>query len=236
MTQNRNPLLENFFNALISGDRATAHSIMNDAIDTEAPAPSIIDHLIWPSLSHIQEMRRKDQLSALAYHYATRLLRQLIDQLQMRLQQAERNGLVALVVTGAEEAEELAGQLACDLMEAAGYTIHLAGGGIANDEMVEEVGKLNIDKLVIFGAVASTVPTTRLLIDRLHEIGICPNMQIIVGGGIFNRADGLAEEIGADLWCKDPIELIQVLQERPDRRMTPDQRTVGRKRKTTKAA
>jgi len=85
--------------------------------------------------------------------------------------------------------------------------------------------------LLVFGAAASTVPYTRLLIDNLHDIGVCPNLQIAVGGGVFNRAEGLAEEIGADIWARDPEELIQVMNEQRGRRMTSDQRTVGRKRK-----
>ena len=78
---------------------------------------------------------------------------------------------------------------------------------------------------------ASTVPFTRVLIDRLHDIGVCPKLQIVAGGGVFNRADGLAEEIGADLWARTPQELVQTLAEQPERRMTADQRTVGRRRR-----
>ena len=54
-----------------------------------------------------------------------------------------------------------------------------------------------------------------------------------VGGGVFNRAEGLAEEIGADLWAKRPQELLEKLVAQKDRRATADQRTVGRTRRTT---
>jgi methanogenic corrinoid protein MtbC1 len=121
--------------------------------------------------------------------------------------------------------------MACDLLEADGYEVRFAGGGIANDEVVAELGELDADVLVVFGAVPTTVPFTRQLIDRLHEIGCCPKLQIVVGGGVFNRAEGLAEEIGADLWASTPDELVEVMADEPERRMTQDQRTVGRKRR-----
>ena len=127
----------------------------------------------------------------------------------------------------------MAGQITSDLLEAAGYTVHFVGGGVANDEVVEQIGAVGIDKLVVFGAIAPTVPMTRLLIDRLHEIGVCPKLQIVVGGGIFSRADGLAEEIGADLWADDPAGLVEVMHQEPQRRMQAAQRTVGRKRRPT---
>ncbi len=234
MASRRNVLQERFFTSLISGDRITARSIVDEALQADAPATRILSHLFWPTLEHFQNLHRNDQLTPLAYNYATRLLRQLVDQMQLRLEQSSRRGIKVLLVSGAEQSEELAAQMAADLLEADGYTVFYAGGGIANDEVVEQLTELKADKLVIFGAVPSTVPETRLLIDRMHEIGANEQVQVIVGGGIFNRADGLAEEIGADLWANDPTELVEQMQANPERRMTSDQRTVGRKRRNVK--
>jgi len=234
MASRRNVLQERFFTSLISGDRATARDIVDKALQADTPATKVLSHLFWPALDQFQNLHRNDQLTPLAYNFATRLLRQLVDQMQTRLEQSTRRGAKVLIVSGAEQSEEIAAQMAADLLEADGYTVFYAGGGIANDEIVEQLTELKADKLVIFGAVASTVPATRLLIDRMHEIGANEHVQVIVGGGVFNRADGLAEEIGADLWSNDPTDLVKQMQTQPTRRMAPDQRTVGRKRRTTK--
>ena len=157
-------------------------------------------------------------------------MRQLVDQVQLRLEQQPRNGKRVLVTCGPEDSEELAAQITADLLEADGYEIYYAGGGIANDEIVNQLGDLGCDLLVVFGAVPATVPATRLLIDRLHAIGSCPKLQIVVGGGVFNRAEGLAEEIGADLWATSPADIVAVVRDNPDRRMTP--RPTNRRPKT----
>ena len=234
MANRRNVLMERFFNCLISGDRASARQVVDQAIEADCNAEKILCHLFWPTLEHFRKLHHHDQLSNLSYNYATRLLRHLVDQMQLRLRQAQRRGLRVLVISGAEQTEELAAQMAADLLEGDGYTVFYAGGGIANDEIIEQIGQIDSDKLVIFGAVPSTVPYTRQLIDHLHEIGVCPKLQIILGGGVFNRAEGLAEEIGADLWARDPAELVMVMSDQPQRRMAADQRTVGRKRRGTK--
>jgi methanogenic corrinoid protein MtbC1 len=230
MAQQQNRLLERFFNALISGERDTAREMVNEALDADYAGATIMTHLMWPTLQQLQTMHRNDQLGQLPYHYATRLLRHLQAQLELRLPNPDQRGSRVLLINGDEQAEELAGQMACDLLEAAGYEVFYAGGGIANDEIVAQLAEIQADKLVVFGAVPQTVPDTRLLIDRLHTIGACPDLQIIVGGGVFNRAEGLAQEIGADLWANDPAELVQTMMESPSRRMDEDQRTVGRKR------
>jgi len=232
----RQVLIERFFTSLISGDRQATRAVLDELLDTETSAEQIMAEVFWPTLQQIQTLHRNDQLSQLSHHYATRLLRALVDQMQLRLQRSEPRHRTVMLVCGPDEPEELAAQMAADLLEASGYTVYFAGGGVANDEIVSQLGELNADVLCVFAALPSTVPFTRLLIDHLHDVGVCPKLQIAVGGGVFNRADGLAEEIGADVWARPPQELVSVLTAQPHRRMTKNQRTVGRKRRSQTVA
>lgn len=228
----RDVLLERFFNILINGHRQAARQLINQVLDSEMTVHEVYNDLLWPVLEQIQKLYRNDQMTELAHHYATRLMRSLADQLQLRLEQSPRNGRRTLVLCGPDEPEELACQMAADLLESEGFEVFFGGGGIANDEIVEQVRSNEIDLLMVFGALPSTVPATRLLIDHMHDIEMSPRVQIAVGGGVFNRADGLAEEIGADIWARTPWQMVQVAIGDADRRMTEDQRTVGRRRRT----
>lgn len=229
-------LVERFFETLISGDRHAARGIVENCLDADAPAEKIIEMLFWPALAMVQKLYRNDQLSKMSHHFATRLLRMLTDQMQMRLESEERQDVSVLLLCGPTEPDELEAQMAGDLLEAAGYDVYFAGGGIANDEVVDQIGSLRPDKLVLFGNVPADLPHIRVLIDQLHDIGKCPQMQIVVGGGVFNRADGLAEEIGADLWAQTPCELVNAMNENAEQRMGADQRTVGRRRRERRGA
>ena len=55
-------------------------------------------------------------------------------------------------------------------------------------------------------------------------------------GGIYKRAEGLADEIGADLYAPDGATAVEVAKLNPARRATVDQQTVGRTRRIRKAA
>ena len=131
---------------------------------------------------------------------------------------------------GPSEAEELGAQMAVDLIEAAGFDICFAGGGIANDEVLGRVHEESPDVLLMFSSAAQDLPNIRAMIDQLHEIGACPNLQIAVGGGVFNRAEGLAEEIGADVYGTSPLEMVDILIHDAEGRAGLAQRTVGRNR------
>ncbi|MEX0777027.1 MAG: cobalamin-dependent protein [Phycisphaeraceae bacterium] len=231
----REVLLERFFTALISGDRPGSRALVDECLHADVSAEKVISRLFWPTMEHVENLHRGDNLSDMAHHYAVRLLRMLADQMQLRLTQGPRRDRKVLILCGPDETNELAAQMAADIIEADGYDIYFAGGGVANDEVVAQLSNLQADVMCIFGGSPTIVPFTRQLIDQLHEMAICPAMQVVVGGGIFNRAQGLAEEIGADLWAAEPEELVKLMAAHPEQRMANDQRTVGRRRRVKAA-
>src|SRR6476660_7228817 len=87
----------------------------------------------------------------------------------------------------------------------------------------------------MFGTLPSGVPAVRKLIDYLREVGSCPNMQVMCCGGIYKRAEGLADEIGADLYAPDAAEAVAVANAHPAKKATVDQQTVGRTRRIRQA-
>jgi hypothetical protein len=68
----------------------------------------------------------------------------------------------------------------------------------------------------MFGTLPSGVPAVRKLIDYLREVNSCPHMQIMCCGGIYKRAEGLAEEIGADLYAPDAADAVDVAMNNPN--------------------
>ena len=219
-------LVERLFQLLISGERVASRSLVSEVLGEGVESEDVSKTVFWPVLEMINTLYRADQLTPLAHHYSTRLLRTLVDQMQARYTQQERRGRRVCMFCGPSEQEELAAQVVADLAEADGYEIYFGGGGIANDEILAEIGEQRPDVLLMFASAPQDAPHIRQLIDTIREINACPDMQIVVGGGIFGRAPGLAEEIGADLWANSPSDLLDVMTSQKDRRATPEQRTV----------
>lgn len=227
-------LHERFFEALITGDRQIARALLDETKRDETPAELLYTDLFWPVYNTIEKLYREDQLSTLAHHYASRLLRVLVDQTATRLKQKPARGKSVIAFCGPSDPDELGAQMAVDLLEADGYEVRFAAGGIAQDELLGHVQTEQPDVMLMFASAPQDLPGARWLIDKLNEIGACRHTQVVVGGGVFNRAEGLAEEIGADLWAESPAEVLQVMEEEPERRMSQDQRTVGRHKAAAK--
>lgn len=231
-----NHLLESFITPLFVGDRSGARAIVAQAFEEGLSSEEIIMQLIWPAMERTQTLFRADRINTGTHHMAARLLRMLADQLTLRLTREARNGRSMLIICSPGEPEELGAQITTDLAEAQGWTVHFAGGGVPNDEIVGWIGQIEPEVLLVYGTIPSAAPMVRQLIDSLHDVGICPKLQILCSGGVFNRAEGLAEEIGSDLFAPDPMTALELLDKCPQQRATPEQQTVGRKRRIKKGA
>lgn len=229
-------LAEVYLNSILSGDRNATRTTIQNALATGSAARDLLVNLIYPTMEQIQALYREDRINITSLNLATRLNRLMTDQLCGVLPRSDSNGRKVLIICGNDEPEELGGQICADLFEAEGYTVLFPGGGVPDDEVLKLIGEFRPDLLIMFATLPSGVPAVRKLIDYLRDVNSCPNMQVMCCGGIYKRAEGLAEEIGADLYASDADAAVSIVKENPTRKATVDQQTVGRTRRIRKAA
>ena len=208
---NNDVLVGRFFDTLISGDRVQARAFIREQFDSGSSAALIFNNLCFPVYEKIEQLFRADQLTDVGYHLSTRLLRMIVDQVASQLPMQTPNGQTVFAVCGPSQSEELAAQMTVDLVEAAGCQVTFCGGGVPGDEVLAQVHARRPDVLLIFAPAASDLPAVREIIDHIREIGAVDRTRIVVGGGVFNRAEGLAEEIHCDLWASTPLDIVSVV-------------------------
>lgn len=229
-------LAQSYLESLLSGDRIIARKLVENGLSDGSTPYKMLTDLVWPTMELVQTLYREDRITIAMLNMATRLNRSLTDQLTAQLPKKEANGKNVLIFCGNAEPEELGGQICADLFEADGYSVRFAGGGVPDDEVLKLIGDIRPELLVMFGTLPTGVPAVRKLIDYLREVNSCPDMQIMCCGGIYKRAEGLAEEIGADLYAPDAAAAVEVANENPAKKATIEQQTVGRTRRIRKAA
>lgn len=203
-------LLEEYIAPLLAGHRiACREYVSKQTAQTKNPT-SLYHELLWPAMERVDKLYRADRINAAAENMATRINRSIADQLQMHLPRAQPNGKRLLITCADGEPEELGAQMCADLFEAQGWDVFFLGGGVPNDEILSLAGQLRPDILVIFGTKPAGVPGVRQLIDLIRNIGVNPTMNIMVSGGVFNRADGLWKEVNADLIARTAHDAIDV--------------------------
>ncbi len=216
---------------LFAGKRCEARELIEATLDRGICAAKLMQMVVWPAMEQIERLYREGRISRLLEHMATRINRTIADQLQGRMARSPKNGLRLLVTCGDGEIEELGAQMTGDLFEAQGWSVWFLGSGVPNDEILHLLRDVRPDVLCIYGTQPCGVPNIRRLVDLIRGVGAYEQMQILVVGGVFNRAAGLDEEIRADLFANDARSAMKVVNEHPVRIPRPDVPQPGRRRK-----
>ena len=194
---NSQQMLDRFVTPLLEGRRRDCRDVLNHAIESGIDAKQLYHDMVWPAMEQVATLYRRDEINAATEHMATRINRVVADQLQAHLPRNEHNGKRILISCADGEPEELGAQMTADLFESEGWDVFFVGGGVPNDEILSLVGKLRPDILLVFGTQPAGVPGVRQLIDLIRDIGPNPTMNIMISGGVFNRAEGVWQEVNA---------------------------------------
>ncbi|MHC4624220.1 MAG: cobalamin B12-binding domain-containing protein [Planctomycetota bacterium] len=224
-------LLERYLDATLRGDRGRSRAVVEEALQHGIPAHSVYIDLMWPVMVETEGLARAGRLSAVQEHLATRISRTIVDQLQNKLPRRPLKGRKVIVCCSTPEVTELGAQMMADLFESDGWEVRFVGGGLTSDDILGFVNNHAPDLLAIYGAAAKEAPAIRALIARIREINAWPDMRIMVAGGVFNRAEGLWEEIGADLFAESAAKAVQAASQPGRTESTLPRRGPGRRRK-----
>ncbi|MFO0837064.1 MAG: cobalamin-dependent protein [Phycisphaerae bacterium] len=231
------PLLTRYLQPLMAGRRAECFEIINHAITDGQHADAMIRDVVWPAMTQIERLFRSDRINSAIESMACRINRTVAAQLQAHLPRKAHNGKRVLVHSACGEGEEIGAQLVGDLFQADGWEVYFLGGAVPHDEVLTLVGQLRPDVLLIFGTRPQDVPETRRLIEMVREIGVCSAMNVVVSGGVFNRAEGLWLEIGADVYAESAKDVLRLANElRPREANAPRLGIVKKRRRRRRMA
>ncbi|AQT68634.1 methyltransferase cognate corrinoid protein, Methanosarcina family [Anaerohalosphaera lusitana] len=202
--------LERYLDALLKGDRNLCRRVIEETLQSGVPANQVYMDVIWPIMVEIDNLYRRDVINSAQESFATRINRTLVDQLQNKLPRREAQQKKLVICCESTEQGELGGQMIADLFESNGWEVRFLGGCVKDDDVISFIQGYRPDILLMYGVDAKRAPHTRKLIDHIREVNAWPNMRIMLSGGIFDRAEGLWEEIGADLYASNPAEAVQI--------------------------
>jgi methanogenic corrinoid protein MtbC1 len=227
-------IFSQYIEHLFAGKRSEARELIFAAQDRGVSAAKLLTMVIWPAMEQVEKLYRENYISRIVEHMATRINRLVADQIQAFLPRKPKSGLRIVVTCGDGEPEELGAQMTAGLFEAEGWSVWFLGSGVPNDEILQFIGKIKPEVLCVYGTLPAGVPNIRKLIEMVREVNACQDMQVLVTGGVFNRAEGLSDEVKADLFAPNPRDALKVVSEHPVRVPKPDVPEPGRRRKGTR--
>lgn len=225
----REEIVERYLDSLLRGDRRNSRSVIEETLQSGTPTNLVYMEVVWPTMVEIENLQRAERITPAQEHLASRINRSIVDQLQNKLPRRAAKNKKIVVCCAPDELQELGGQIIADLFESDGWEVRFVGSGLTNDDLLTFVHDYVPDILLIYGTSPRQAPSVRQLIDRIKEVNAHPAMQIIVSGGLFNRAEGLWQEIGADAFAASAEHALEIAAGTTP--VEPISRTINRRKK-----
>jgi methanogenic corrinoid protein MtbC1 len=206
----REEIIERYLDALLRGDKRDSRLVIEETLQSGTPTNLVYMEVVWPTMVEVERLLRDERITPTQEHLATRINRTIVDQLQNKLpRRPARNKKMAVCCTP-DELQELGAQIIADLFESDGWDVRFLGGGLTNDDILTFIHEYAPDIMLVYGTSPKQAPAVRQLIDRIKDVNAHPNMQIMVSGGLFNRAEGLWQEIGADAFASTAEQALEI--------------------------
>lgn len=192
-----------FTQAILNGERASAATIVKEALDDGASAVDIYVEVLQNALYRVGCLWETNEITVAQEHMATAITQFVVATLYPHLERTTaRRGTI--VLTGIEgELHQVGAMMLGDVLEADGWEGRFLGTNMPQEGIVKTVADHHADILGISTTMLFNVPKAAALIEACRAATKNNGLRIIVGGGAFRGAPALHEEIGADAYAPD---------------------------------
>lgn len=116
-----------------------------------------------------------------------------------------------IIATVKGDLHDIGKNIVAILLRGSGYEVKDLGIDIPAEKIVEEVREYKPDFLGLSALLTTTMPAMGEVIEVLKKDNLRDKVKVLVGGAAVS--DEFAQEIGADAYCVDGFQAIEVLDE-----------------------
>ncbi len=188
-------LARRYLDAVRAADASGAYRIASGALAQGMTVPELYQRVIAPAMHEIGELWAKGALTVADEHMATALTHRVLAALRSPIrveasaeeQDPKRRALLA-TVEGEQHALGL--RMAADVLEDAGFHTIYLGADVPTDALLQAVGSLAPDLLVLSATMPELAPRLDEVAGTAHRSH--PRMNLLIGGQAASPLDAEA--------------------------------------------
>jgi 5-methyltetrahydrofolate--homocysteine methyltransferase len=193
--------------AVIKGDKQTAVTETQKALDAGKEVQDIIDNGLIAAMDEVGERFSRGQLFVPQMLRSAKAMQECMNLLKPYFQGGEitSKGLV-VVGTVKGDLHDIGKNLVSMMLEGAGFEIQDLGVDVAPEEFAKKVQEVNADILGMSALLSITMPSMAHTVKALQNAGIRDRVKVMIGGAPVT--DKYAQEIRADSYAPDAASAV----------------------------
>ena len=193
--------------AVIKGDKQTAVTETQKALDAGEEVQGIIDSGLTAAMDEVGEKFSRGQLFVPQMLRSAKAMQECMNLLKPFFKQGEITSKGVVVVgTVKGDLHDIGKNLVSMMLEGAGFEIQDLGVDVAPEEFAKKVEEVNADILGMSALLSITMPSMGRTVKALQDSGIRDKVKVMIGGAPVT--DKYAQEIKADSYAPDAASAV----------------------------
>ena len=201
------PDLNKLYEAVVSGDAKTTHSITQQALAEGIDPLELVNKYMVPAMDEVGRRFEANEyfvpellISARAMKAALELIRPLLV--------ARGDKPVGRVAIGTVKGDlhDIGKNLVASLLEGGGFEVIDLGVNVAPEKFIATVKEKGANIVAMSALLTTTMPSMKTTIDALKQAGVREQVKVLIGGAPITQK--YAEEIGADGYSENAVGAV----------------------------
>ena len=186
-------LYNRYLEALLKGDRAQCHDLVEALAVSDIAIKDIYTHLFQRSLYRVGKLWETNKISVAKEHLATAITEGLFSLVYPRLFASEHCDKKAVISCSANEWHQIGGKMVADIFELHGWDSHFLGANTPLVDLLQYIDEIQPDILGLSLSIRSNLSVLLKMLDAVRADFV--NLDIFVGGQAFHwgRLDELRQ-------------------------------------------
>lgn len=198
------PLAAAYLKALLAGKRHEAAQMILDAAEAGATVTDLYMHVFQATQHEVGRLWQLNRVSVAQEHYCSAATQLIMSQLYPRVFAAARRlrrGRWAVATCVGGNLHEIGARMVADFLEMDGWDTAYLGASTPVAGIVASVKEHAARVLVLSAAMTTQISALQEVLVAMRAQ--CPEVKVLVGGQLFERAPELWRTLGAHGWAAD---------------------------------
>lgn len=201
---------DDFLDALLAGDYEKSIKVVEESINSQSEVGKFFENVVKPAMYRVGSKWQQGEVSVAEEHLASSTVSRVISTLYSRFITFEESKGKAVVAAVANEFHEIGSRIIADSLELAGWDVDHLGVNAPIPDLVD----LLVDKKPFLLGLSLAIPfNVTSAIETIEEVRNRPEIEgikIIIGGKALNDNPELWKKTGADAFCRNSEEAMNV--------------------------
>lgn len=179
-----NPMLyQDFFEALIKGDRKKSNEILSKKLEENTSIEDIYEKVIKNAMYKIGELWETGEVSVATEHLASAIVESELNRIFDKVSSTKDKNKTAVLACVEKEYHQIGIKMVSDILEDKGWNTYFLGSNVPPKELIDFISSVRPDIIALSFSIYFNLNSLEEMIKKIKES--FPDQLIIVGGQAF---------------------------------------------------